>query len=171
MLLTWSLLLSTPRVDDAGTDANVSCNLLYQPINDGDRSKLHTGASFDLSGSFEQNSDAYNTLKDDCPDGFELCGIELWHDNTGNKPGWMVAVINITPLGTIPVDGIYSFTLTPSNAWIAADEPGSSVWRNPAEGNKIDYVSRRFWFKDGPTIVADNSRLTHKGDTIGTVGG
>lgn len=105
--LDYGIGIQTSRRDDAGTDANVSIELIGQ---NGRRSGLlHLGNHPAL---FERGSQDYFVKQ--AMDVGELIAIRLVHDNAGHKPGWYVDLVRVTCL-----ERIWEF---PVNHWLAKDE-------------------------------------------------
>lgn len=99
--------IRTSTRDDAGTDADVSVELIGQ---DGRRSGLlHIGNNPRL---FERGSQDYFVKS--AMDVGELAAIRLAHDNTGDKPGWFVDTVRITCR-----ERLWEFAI---NHWIAKSE-------------------------------------------------
>ncbi|PVD19673.1 hypothetical protein C0Q70_20163 [Pomacea canaliculata] len=78
--VVWKIQVYTSNVKDAGTDANVRI-ILYG--NEGTSEPLVLDNS---ENNFEQGK--LDTFEVSTADIGELCQVQIYHDNSGNKPGW-----------------------------------------------------------------------------------
>jgi hypothetical protein len=121
---TYRVTVRTADVKNAGTDANVYITL-YGTAGTSEERQLD-----DARNNFERNQlDAFNLEMSDIGD---VNKIRIRHDSSGNKPGWLLDMIEVQKNGT---GSISSF---PCGQWLAdatidftAD--GRRCWPNPRQ--------------------------------------
>ncbi|XP_025077073.1 lipoxygenase homology domain-containing protein 1-like [Pomacea canaliculata] len=107
--VVWKIQVYTSNVKDAGTDANVRI-ILYG--NEGTSEPLVLDNS---ENNFEQGK--LDTFEVSTADIGELCQVQIYHDNSGNKPGWHLDKVVIWSKDNSKKH--YYFLC---NCWLARDE-------------------------------------------------
>jgi hypothetical protein len=154
----WYLEIITSSKDDSGTDANADFTLRFQTSPPQGSLKYVAGTNYSFGHHMPRGNRKKVEFLQDIPAGFELSGIVIGHDNSGNKPGWQIESINICVLDlpyNDPSQIMFQCSYDEGNGWVASDEPGMiEVTRD--SNDVITRVQREFFFKIGATIVADN---------------
>ncbi len=155
----WKIYIRTSKKgNDSGTDAKVRYRMIYQNIGATVSQREEAYGPYHEMGKVEDATQAGGAyilfpLEEAIPDNMELSGIQLSHDNSGHKPGW-----RIDKFGLFHQAGqhnmLYGYIVEyPDGEWIAADEPGSNVWKEMPENKKITEVERKFLCKLGQNIL------------------
>lgn len=162
----WNVIIHTAQIDGGGTDAKITFTLLYQNRKDPYRNDPQNGwidgyrqgkdfSYGNVSSSTQQGNILNVYMDEDLPDGEIVSGLIVAQDNTGDRPGWAIDMLELIPYA--PNGGLLSPTPTALSgmkamfnppAWIADGEDGAQSWRIDGKGPIVS-VSREFKMRFG----------------------